>query len=85
MKPDDPSADDLLATASLALKDEIAPFLTGEDRLTVLMAIAAIETARREAALGPDLAAHQLSCVTAHGGDGSPDRERPPIRRRHAL
>ncbi|MDJ0686601.1 MAG: DUF6285 domain-containing protein [Alphaproteobacteria bacterium] len=70
MKPDDPSAANLLATASLALKEEIAPLLKGEERLTVLMAIAAIETACREVALGPDLAAHQAACLAAHNGDG---------------
>lgn len=48
MIPDTPSAEDLLLTAAKELREGVLPDLRGNARLTVLMALAAIETAVRE-------------------------------------
>lgn len=69
MKKDEPYAEDLLTVAADVLRREIVPGLTGEDRLTVLMAINAIDTARREAAHAVNLSLQESEAVKAFAGD----------------
>ena len=63
MIPDRPSARDLLETAAAELKQASAAGPSGEDRLTLLMAVAAIEMAVREQQAMPALEAEQAGAL----------------------
>ncbi len=65
MIPDTPAAKDLLETAAAELKAEILPAVKRENKLTVLMAIAAIETAVREQEAIVELQGEQLGAMAA--------------------
>lgn len=65
MLSDKPAASDLLATAVLELRNNIAGKLSGEDRLTLLMAISAIETAIREGQSDEAMATRQKEALSA--------------------
>lgn len=63
MIPDTPGAKDLLDTAVADLKAEVLPNIDEEHRLTVLMAIAAIQTSVREMDFLPRLERQQRSAL----------------------
>ena len=63
MIPDTPGAKDLLDTVAAELKAEILPHVPEEQRLTVLMAIAAIQTSVREFDFLPRLEQQQQSAL----------------------
>ncbi len=65
MIPDTPAAKDLLETAAAELKAQILPAVDGDNRLTVLMAIAAIDTAVREQETIQELQAEQRGAMAA--------------------
>ncbi len=70
MIPDTPGRKDLLETAAAALREEIAPSLKGEQRLTVLMAISAIDTACRDLEVAPELDQIQAESLVGLGFEG---------------
>ena len=63
MIPDTPGAKDLLDTAVADLKAEILPNVPEEHRLTVLMAISAIQTSVREIDFLPRLEQQQQAAL----------------------
>lgn len=63
MIPDTPGAKDLLDTVVADLKAEILPNVADEQRLTVLMAIAAIQTSVREIDFLPRLEQQQSATL----------------------
>jgi len=68
MIPDTPGAKDLLETAIAELKANILPAVDGDNKLTVLMAIAAIDTAVREQQTIHELQAEQRGAMAALAG-----------------
>lgn len=63
MIPDTPGAKDLLDTVAAELKTEILPNVPDEYRLTVLMAIAAVQTSLREIDFLPRLEQQQSAAL----------------------
>ncbi|RVU39421.1 hypothetical protein EOI86_09340 [Hwanghaeella grinnelliae] len=63
MIPDTPGTKDLLDTVAAELKAEILPNVPEEQRLTVLMAIAAIQTSIREIDFLPRLEQQQSAAL----------------------
>ncbi len=63
MIPDTPGAKDLLDTAAADLKAEILPHVPDDQKLTVLMAIAAIQTSVREMDFAPRLESQQQAAL----------------------
>lgn len=63
MIPDTPRAKDLMDTVAADLKAEILPHVGEEQRLTVLMAISAIQTAVREMDFQPRLEQQQRAAL----------------------
>lgn len=70
MKRDEPIGEDLLAVAADVLHREIVPTLTGDERLSVLMAVNAIETARRELENAPLLEKMEHTALSEIAGGG---------------
>ncbi|WP_425404908.1 DUF6285 domain-containing protein [Hwanghaeella sp.] len=63
MIPDTPGAKDLLDTVAAELKAEILPHVSEEQRLTVLMAISAVQTSVREMDFLPRLEQQQKAAL----------------------
>ena len=63
MIPDTPGAKDLLDTVAVELKTEILPNVPDEHRLTVLMAIAAVQTSIRDMDFLPRLEQQQSAAL----------------------
>ena len=76
MIPDRPLGKDLLETVIADLKSDVLPSVDGDAKLTVLMAVSAIQTALREQESLLELQAEQIGAMAALATSATPSEDR---------